>query len=380
MPSAPGRDHEVLTVAAIYGANASGKSNLLDGLQFMSLAVRESFQSWSPEGGVPRQPFRLSPHGRLEPSIFVAEFIAGGARYTYGFSVDDCKVAEEWLYSYPEKRKRILFEREGSRVRFGTTIRQLKAKVEILEELTRDNALFLSVAVQLNLMPVMSAYRWFAHDLVVRLSEPRSAREVGRRVGAYLAQSRRGTHRRVVELLAAADTGISGLRLEQGSDPKLPQTQDWILLFNHGAEEFTIEDESAGTRNWLDFLPPVLDALDHGTTLVVDEIDSSLHPLLTEHLIQLFKDDKTNPKGAQLVFTTHDTALLGNYAIHEALERDHIWFVDKGANEQSKLYPLSDFRPRKGENTEKRYLSGSYGAVPVLSGFEFEEAMHRDKA
>src|SRR5262245_36120339 len=121
MPSAPGSEHEVLTLAAIYGPNASGKSNLLDGLRFMAGAVEQSFGVWRDEQGVPRAPFKLGSQGHLRPSTFVVELVVENVSYTYGFSVDDVSVKEEWLYSYPEKRKRILFERENVEIKFGTT-------------------------------------------------------------------------------------------------------------------------------------------------------------------------------------------------------------------------------------------------------------------
>ena len=116
------RAQPALPVAAIYGANASGKSSLLDGLAFMRGAVLESFRSWDSEGGVPRRPFRLDPALRAQPSGYVVDAIIADVRYTYGFTLSDDRVLEEWLYSYPEKKKRVLFERLDGRIRFGSTL------------------------------------------------------------------------------------------------------------------------------------------------------------------------------------------------------------------------------------------------------------------
>ncbi|HEY4022355.1 MAG TPA: AAA family ATPase, partial [Pseudonocardiaceae bacterium] len=149
------------------------------------------------------------------------------------------------------------------------------------------------------------------------------------------------------------------------------------IMFTHGpsGELFNFADESAGTQSWLSLLPDALDALEVGGTMVIDEIDASLHPLLTAELIGLFREPKTNRRGAQLIFTTHDASLLGTALGEQVLARDQIWFVEKDRNGATRLYPLSDFKPREGENWERRYLGGSYGAVPVVSSIGFANAM-----
>src|SRR5262249_6732845 len=133
--------------------------------------------------------------------------------------------------------------------------------------------------------------------------------------------------------------------------------------------------QSDGTLNWLSFLEAALTALDQGSLLCIDEIDASLHPRLTPRLIELFRSPETNNAGAQLVFTTHDATLLGTSFGEDILSRDEIWFVQKGADGATGLYPLTDFHPRKDENTERRYLGGSYGAVPSVSEYEFRRAL-----
>jgi hypothetical protein len=376
IPSAPGRDHEVQTVAAIYGANASGKSNLVDGLSFMSRAVRRSFSNWGVDEGVPRDPFRVGAGGRPLPSTFVVELVLLGVPHTYGFSVDDAKVLEEWLYIYPEKRKRILFERTASDTKFGTTVGNLKSKLELLGELTRPNALFLSLAAQSNLTALMPVHLWF-RSLTFRSGSSAAVRNsvLTKRTLDYVTRTSKAEL--FERLLTAADTGISEVFVSQGLDPDHPDgSPRQTLLFLHGSgEPLKIEDESDGTRNWIALLPSVLETLDGGSTLVVDEIDASLHPLLTIRLIDLFANEETNPNRAQLIFTTHDTTPLGSYVGREVLQRDQVWFVEKDPGGQSRLYPLTDFKPRIGENAEKRYLGGSYGAVPVLNDLDFDRAV-----
>jgi AAA15 family ATPase/GTPase len=137
----------------------------------------------------------------------------------------------------------------------------------------------------------------------------------------------------------------------------------------------SLDDESHGTKVWLSYLGPVLDALSSGTLLIVDEIDTSLHPRLSAELVGLFRSTETNPHGAQMIFTSHDVSLLGRRHDEDILGRDEVWFVEKDRSGATNLYGLADFKPRKDENTERRYLSGSYGAVPTLFEGDFREAV-----
>jgi uncharacterized protein len=367
-------DKLVVPVTAIYGANASGKSNVISGLAFMKEAVLQSFARWDVDGGIPRKPFRLSTTSRTQPSVYVAELVVEGVPYTYGFSVDDGQVLEEWLYSYPEKRRRTLFSRKRRGISFGTTLGELKPKLEMLEELTRSNSLFLSAAARLNLDPLVPIYQWFQRSLRMRTATRRSflAQKVNRFLGENPAN-----YDRLVALLAAADVGITGVRVEETVSPDRFGALSLELRFEHGAEGelFEAGDESDGTLSWLELLPVVLDALDKGAVVAVDEIDTSLHPLLTAQLVGLFQDPETNSKNAQLIFTTHDTSLLGTMIGDKVLDRDQIWFVQKNATGATELYPLTDFKPRQDQNLERRYLGGSYGAVPVLDHQDFVNAV-----
>lgn len=378
MPAWHQSGKSVVPVTAIYGANASGKSNVVSGLAFMRNAVLESFARWEVDEGVPRKPFRLTAASRTQPSVYVAELVIDSVPHTYGFSVNGSEVLEEWLYSYPEKRRRTLFNRKRGEISFGTTLGGLKPKLEILEEFTRSNSLFLSAAARLNLDPLIPVYRWFQSDLRIRRSS--------RVRGSFLAQiterfllKNPQNRDRLISLLAAADVGITGFRIEDTIDRRR-NTSTVELRFEHGAdgELFEVDDESDGTLSWLALLPVVLDALDEGAVVVVDEIDTSLHPLLTAQLVGLFQDPETNSKNAQLIFTTHDTSLLGTMLGDKVLDRDQIWFVQKNSTGATELYPMTDFKPRQDQNLERRYLGGSYGAVPVLDHQDFVNAVrHR---
>lgn len=385
MPSMPGDERPVVPVAAIYGANASGKSNLFNGLWFMQAAVRDSLAAVCPVDF-----FRLGNEGADKPSSYIAELVVDAVRHTYGFSVQAGVVQEEWLYSYPEKRKRVVFERESGQIRFGSTVSDLKAKFATLNELIRPEALILGACGQLQLGPLMPVYQWFDQALRIDSIESEANDVLSERIGAFVQRSPEHA-RRLLSLLAAADVGIADIAVDRVNEPirarslsyatfrpaSKPDRVRWKVRLRHGSQgaPFDLRDESAGTLNWLGLLPTVLDVLDAGQVFVVDEIDTSLHPMLTAKLIDLFQNPVTNPHSAQMVFTTHDTSLLGTMLGDHVLDRDQVWFVEKGPDGASELYPLTDFKPRKDQNTERRYLAGSYGAVPVLDGTSFSDAI-----
>lgn len=420
------KSRPVVPVAAVFGANASGKSNLLDALRWLQAAVLNSFASWQPGAGVPRTPFRLDPKAVAEPSGYSVDVVIDGARYVYGLIVDDERVREEWLFTYPHNRRRVIFERTGDTIRLGSTVPDYRARGDLLAGLTRPNASLLSVAAHVNQVETQPVYNWFRTGLrFLAASREDPSDTLLARLGGSAAQ-----RTRVVDLVRAADLGIcdielvnnpygeghdalridavvlmqelqaarkqlharlrdeddSGKRVELErevhsvdqrladvirTDVMLRASQELPprLIFRHGqsAEPFTLADESAGTRAWLSVGGAALDVLDTGAVLVIDELDMSLHPQLAAMLVNLFRDSQANPRSAQLLFTTHDATLLSR----ETLARDEVWFVEKDVdNGATKLYPLTDFHPRKNENTEGRYLAGGYGAVPVLSAFE----------
>ncbi len=155
----------VVPVAAVFGANASGKSNLLDALSWMRDAVLDSYRSWEADSGVPRTRFRLDPASVTKPSDFAVDLLIDGVQYVYGFSAFSEAIEEEWLHTYPHGRERVIFERHGQRVELGSTVPERRSRAELLESLLRDNALLLSTAVQANQREVLPVYRWFRDDL-----------------------------------------------------------------------------------------------------------------------------------------------------------------------------------------------------------------------
>lgn len=375
-------DWEASTVAGIFGANASGKSNLLDALAHMRDTVRWSMRDNEPGAGMRREPFALSRQARGEGSSFVVDLQIDGVRHTYGFAMDDRRVTEEWLYSYPKQRKRVVFERDGSDFDFGERPR---AKLRQVAEITGENVLFLTVAARASNAVVEPVYRWFSDSLV--FAEERRPGHPSWLSGGSVSQ---GSLSALGDLLRSADTGIRSVELEEGplrDDPARPESaflhgaQSRTLLFHHQGEDvdrpLRWEKESLGTRALAVLGFEVQRVLETGGVLVVDEIDASLHPYLSARVISLFQDEEQNPAGAQLVFTSHDAALLGRVRGTEVLKRDHIWFVDKDDEGRTTLYPLSDFKPRGDDNRARRYLTGRYGAVPDVDDELFREALAR---
>ncbi len=393
MPTYDKTGRSTVPVAAIFGANASGKSSLLDGLRFMAEAVRDSQGLWDPVGGVPRRPFLLQNDAADQPSTFVVELILDSVRHTYGFVVDDERVLEEWLYAYPHGKRRLLFERTGASFRFGSTMASQPSKrAQILTTMIRPNGLFLSLGAQTGQAEFIPAYTWFAKQL--QFSSPTTDSPQLVHDVADFVRAAPGRLQALGELLRAADLGLSDVRISErgvvadglqarpdpaprrvGSQPTSLAGPELVFVHAPEGRELTVWDESDGTLAWLRLLLPVLRALESNGTIVVDEIDASLHPELLSRLVLMFRDERTNPLGAQLIFTTHDATLLGSAFGEEILGRDEIWFVEKDRAGVSKLFALAEFHPRKGENRESRYLGGSYGAVPMISSSDLARAV-----
>lgn len=398
---------EVVPVTAIFGANAAGKSTVLDALGFLQRIVRDSYRRWEPGSGIPRSPFRLDPACSHGPSTYVVDLVLDSVRYVYGISLDDEVVRDEWLYRYPHGRKQVVFEREGEELKLGSTVADHRGRQRFLNEVTRANASALGAGAMIDLGEVAPVYEWFRRQLQVQLHPATSASAVAR---AVTMLGDEGTDKaQLVQLLRAADLGITDLHLNQV--PSKDEAGLWIYLdpatgnasgdrrqawrlgtdsargegtpvrqelrFVHGRSgvALTAGEQSAGTLAWLGLLTSALDVLGTGGLLCVDEIDASLHTRLTARLVGMFKDEETNPKSAQLIFTTHDASLLGTSLGGEVLARDEVWFVEKDSDGATRLFPLTDFKPRQQENTERRYLGGSYGAVPIVSDDDLRQAL-----
>lgn len=387
---AGGRPIHVLPVAGVFGANASGKTNLLRALHDMRGHVLSSFRQGSPTGGIRRRPFLLDPAGAETPSRFEIDIVLHGVRHEYGFVIDDEAVREEWAHHYPRGRSTLLFHRDGMDVELGAAERP---KGRAVIELLRPNALFLSTAASANHPALLPIYAWFERNLLLAEAGSRLLRQ------AYTTQllSDPVEREQALALLRAADLGLSGAREHQrelppemrervqravrilsgDDDIDLGDLTDYTplqLRLTHagvaGEVELDAEDESLGTLVWFSLVGPVVHALAKGTVLLADELDASLHPALVAQLVTLFQNPVTNPNRAQLIFNSHDASLLGDSS-KRLLGRDQVWFTEKNEDGGTRLYPLADLDPRKEEAVAKRYLAGRYGATPILSRQQF---------
>jgi AAA15 family ATPase/GTPase len=369
----PFAERGVLRTAAIYGANASGKSNVLRALTFMTQAVEESHRSWS-ANGIEREPFLLDDESGRQASSFVITFVLDDVRYEYGFEVDSERVIRESLHAYPTARRQTWFERDGDEFVFG---KFLSGDNAAIQRLTRANSLFLSAAAQNNHTQLSPIYAWFAMGFRAEIHD-----RGGLLYTAMLAENAL-FEERIHRYFSAADLGIARFELVNG--PLRFTTPDGSNLWKHRVPVFVhqsgdaavtlpAEAESDGTLTYFSLLGPIVGALATGRILIIDEITASLHPLLARNIVRLFNSPAENPHGAQLIFTTHDTTLLEP----ELLRRDQVWFTEKDDSGATHLYPLTDFKPRRGENVRTGYLQGRYGGVPYLSFGEDDDPAAKD--
>ncbi|HKB29619.1 MAG TPA: AAA family ATPase [Streptosporangiaceae bacterium] len=381
----------VLSVAGIYGPNASGKSNVVEALVWLSTAVGRSLRTW--DEFIPREPFKFGL-GPNTASTYEVEMVVEGVRYAYRVDVDDSAVLFEGLYSYPARRRRILFEREGLEIHFRRGLGTLAGTRELLTPTT----LALSAAMRFHEPEVQPFGRNLA-DIQVRGMRRRVA---WRRPLPAFAPGLSSTERLFDErgqstqpslfddtdfapsnpresalaLLRFADLGIDNVQIVEDEDDatrlsaqaaREPRRQ--LRLMHRVAEQelpFDLSEESAGTQTWFALIGPTLGALRRGRILLFDEIDASLHPRLSARLLELFLDPETNPYGAQLIFTTHDTSLLNH------LNRDEVWLTEKDDSGATRLTALAEYggdKVRRSLNLEKAYLQGRFGAVPEVDQF-----------
>ncbi|MFZ4099601.1 MAG: AAA family ATPase [Chlamydiia bacterium] len=370
----------LLRSAAIYGANASGKSNLIKALQYMRGVVAESATIIQPGQAFSVQPFRLDSSSPLQPTEFEITFLLDGVRYQYGFALTAARIVNEHLLVYKASKPQRWFERSWDETTGTDTFEfgsGLKGPKHVWEGATRANSLFLSMAVQLNSEQLRPVFDWFVNGLVIY----NEISPLAPQSSIKLLQQPEG-HDEICKFLTAADVSIASIEVVTGKVPGQTTRLDRAtgktevhpeelsehqLRFHHvtehGRAEFDLIDESNGTRNLLFLSGPVLDVLKKGLVLVVDELDTSLHTLLVQQLVRLFQQPEINPRGAQLIFTTHDTSLLN--APH-LLRRDQVWFVEKDSDQATRVVSLCEFSPRKNEALERGYLIGRYGGVPLL--------------
>lgn len=359
-----GKTVEVYPLLGIFGANASGKSNVLTALKKMREAVLSSYTDWTSYQGIPREEFALDAASAGESSFYEVDFVLpDGVRWTYGFELGRTRVEAEWLHAYPKGRRQEWLDRDASRDReynFPGDRIQDRAR---LARTTRPNALLVSHAATDNHPQLTPIYHWFQQNLWdVGPETERRQRE------AYTAEQLQDerSRARIEELLRVADLGIAGAQLDarRGRPPGVR-----LLHTSGGGEPVAVawEHESFGTRSWFALLGPLLLALDRGAVLLVDELESSLHPRFAAEVVRLFHDPLVNRLGAQLVFTSHDPSLLSTPSGGRLLNPGQVWLTEKDQHGATALYPLTAAEPDEEEDLTRSYLEGLFGGIPSLT-------------
>ena len=371
---------KLLKSKAVYGANASGKSNLIQALSFFKEMIIFSVRN---EEIIQKdyKPFLLSTETRDLPGFFQGIFVVEGKKYRYGFEVKDNQIETEWLFGPAEKRQVAYFTREGQQININSKQfaegKPFMGLGQEANDIFRENSLFLTAVSAFNGAISKSITQFFKgrfwpfqgiHDQALF----DIAVELMANVGKLQEE---------LEMLQNADIGIVGIRREEkeGANkyfflPSQSRPREFQILtertvFDEEGKavdrvEFAMtSQESEGTKKLFSIIPVLLPLLRHGGVLLIDEYDARLHPILTTSLIELFHDEKTNPGNAQLIFVTHNTNLLNP----RLLRRDQISFAEKDRFGATHLYSLVELRGvRNDASFEKDYIKGKYGAIPFL--------------
>ena len=344
--------------AVIYGANASGKSNFIKAFEFFKWYVTNSSKDIQAGERVNVESFRLNSGTADEPSYFEAIFCDAESQYRYGFEADNTTVHSEWLYQKGNKKRAKeveLFYREKDK--FTIHSKFVVGKEVAGKKMVRSNALLLSVAAQFNDPMSVEIMGWLNDTTIISGSNDDKIWNI-----AAVQLDDTKMKQRIVEFSRYADLGIENI---EKVDNTIISTH---IQYDDGGNEIKSvafpfrKNESEGTIKYFSLAYPIIDALDNGKRLIIDEFDSKMHPLLTCRIITLFNSQETNPKNAQLIFTTHDTNLLSA----NIFRRDQIWFTQKDRYGATDLYSLAEYKVRNDASFEKDYLSGKYGAIPIL--------------
>ncbi|EIK4444373.1 ATP-binding protein [Campylobacter coli] len=376
----------LLKSSVIYGANASGKSNIIKALAIMKKIVISSANGQRGDK-LPIIPFLLGNEDN-KSTKFEIIFIQNDTKYQYGFILNSEKILEEWLLVFGESNRaqkwfeRIYNEKE-EKYNYSFGAKFLGSK-QLWENSTRDNALFLSVAIQLNNEQLKPVFDFFLKYIRVTCTDSWNdgqevtidiLRQDKQKIISYLKRADLDIEDIVVEETELNKTNLMQENipqeikqmmqtdLEKGA--RLKKTDIKTIHTNQQGKQILfdmLELESQGTQKFFKLIGPWVEALEQGYTIVVDELNTHLHPLMTKFLVNLFHNEDLSKSNAQLIFTTHDTSILNQ----DVFRRDQIWFCEK-QNKATKLYPLSDFKVRKDKtNLENGYLLGRFGALPYF--------------
>jgi len=392
------RNYELLRSAIIYGANASGKSNFLRAMAFMRKFVLNKYMIIQSTDKLPFEPFKLCDETENSSSSFEIVFFIDNIKYRYGFELDNKVIYAEWLFADEKNKEAKLFIRDYDDKDYINP-NKFKEGYIFFDKKTEkirvpNNQLFIWKCDQENGEISQAILKWFSHfNMIDGLDHHGYINFTMRKMDDPLFKNK------IIKLLKTADLAIDDVDIEEDEVPieiieKFPMPDDMKkeIINDGGLKSVSIntkhkkydkdgnvigevifeldKEESQGTKKFFAISAPIIDTLQNGKILIIDELDTSLHPILTQHLIKLFNDETINTKNAQLIFATHDTNLLKPYLFR----RDQIWLAEKNQYSSTNLYSLAEFKGvRAKEDFEKRYIQGKYGAIPYLGKFEFED-------
>lgn len=375
---------KLLKSAAVMGANASGKSNLIKAFHAFSFLVNNSIKK-NPGEAIYGEPHLLDKRSRNKPSIFEIKFIYNDIRYDYKVSLDQVEIHYEALFSYPKNRVKKLFERariQDNNHEWSFSPEYSKTDQDMLQKRVLDNTLALSVGANLNIPDCVNALLFFSQLWVFSMSENADMlTRIMHNIIEHRSKEDVSLKEKAIDTVKKLDPSIQNIIFEKNKKMESDsisvnknKEKDFLRIFSkhkiHGSKNSVTFDfyqnESCGTQRLLALAGPYNDALSSGALLVIDEIDCSMHPLVVRSLIESFNDTDLNKNGAQMIFTTHDSTLMDT----NLLRRDQIWLTEKNEQEATELFSLYDFdtkdRPRNTEALQKNYLAGRYGGVPDI--------------
>ena len=351
-----GSQKKVVPAAAIYGANSAGKSNILHAMMLMKDMVCGKWAQPLKGDSLPQESFFLQEEKGITPTSFDIIYYYNGILYAYGFSFSKSRIVNEYLYHWPKGREALIFSREGEHYIFRENIQEQTT----LAKRTANNKLYLTSSNEWNCPQTENAYRWFQLALCGLVADANPAEMI-----LHFIQQAPAAKEKLLEQIRLADLGIYDILISGTQEQPIISIVHQITSENGKTTQFTLrlDQESAGTKRFISHIGEYLTALDNGGVLIVDDIESNLHPLLTKYLVELFQAPVLNKNHAQLIFTTHSPNLLDL----SLLRRDQFWFVEKdSATMQTELFSLIEFSPRKNEDIKRGYLQGRYGAIPFI--------------
>ena len=389
-----------LPSAAIYGKNGGGKSNLIRAMWLAVQFICNAQRTQTEKASVPVRPFCLNDYSENEPTAFEFAYVLDDIKYVYGFSATQQCIVSEYLKTWPNGREKFVFARAYQEFTFPKdSERQRK---QLISEAVAPNQLYFAISCTMNYKPCIEAMRWFREYIVFS----RDYTDINKNL--IECSEDEAMLQAIVTAARTADVGIQDIKFEidnqeidlNADDENLPEQMRGMVkalkafsealrqngneaelqlstgklkstTYHTGINEeghsayypLTLSDESDGTRRLMTLAPAIERTLSNGGVLVVDELDREMHLMLVEYVLSRYQEKASNQHNAQMIFTTHETALLNQ----EILRRDQIYFVDKNREDgASSLYSLVEFSVRSDMNILKAYLLGKFGAIPEI--------------